>query len=66
MTAPDNGPLVKALEFEKDGEVIDIMKISPPIGTFSRRMEKLMSGILMQSDPKVIIYEVGTDDKRLD
>lgn len=67
MTAPDdNGPLVKALEFEKDGKVIDIMEISPPVGTFSRRMERLMSGILMQADPEVLIYEVGTDNKRLD
>lgn len=67
MTAPDdNGPLVGALEFEKDGKVIDIMKISPPVGTFSRRMERLMSGILMQADPEVLIYEVGTDNKRLD
>lgn len=66
MTTPeDNGPMVAALEFERDGNVIDTMKIDPPVGTFSLRMEKLMSGILMQADPEVIIYEVGTDGKRI-
>ncbi len=65
MTIHEDGPLVKALEFEKDGEVIDTMKLSAGIRSFSRRMEKLMSGILMQADPDVIIYEVGTDGKRL-
>lgn len=62
----DDGPKVKALEFERDGEVIDTMKISPPVGSFSRRLEKIMSGILMQAADDVLIFEIGTDGKRLD
>ncbi len=50
---------------ERDGEVIHTMKIKPPAGTFSRRLEKIMTGILMQAADDVIIYEVGTDGKRL-
>jgi hypothetical protein len=63
--------MVKALEMERkndDGkyEVVHTMKIKPPAGTFSRRLEKIMSGVLMQAADDVIIYEVGTDGKRLD
>lgn len=60
-----DGPMVKALEMERDGEVIDTMKIKPPAGTFSGRLEKIMSGILMQAADDIIIFEVGTDGKRL-
>ncbi len=63
---PDDGPMVKALEMVRDGEVIHTMKIKPPVGTFSRRLEKIMRGILMQAADDIIIYEVGTDGKRLE
>ena len=62
----DDGPKVKALEFERDGEVIDTMTIKPPAGTYSPRLQKIMSGILMQAADDILIFEVGTDGKRLD
>ena len=61
----DDGPKVKALEFERDGEVIDTMKIKPPAGTYSRRLEKILTGILMQTADDIMVFEIGTDGKRL-
>ncbi len=64
--AEDDGPLVAAVEFERDGEVVDTMKIDPPAGSFSRRMEKITKGVLTHMADDLIMYEVGTDGKRLD
>ncbi len=62
----DDGPMVAALEFERDGEVIDTMKIDPPAGSFTRRMEKITRGVLTQAADDVLIFEIGVDGKRLD
>ena len=66
MPKSDDGPLVKALEFERDGKVIDTMKISPPVGTYSTRLERIMSGVLIQAADDILVFEVGTDGKRLE
>ncbi len=66
MPKSDDGPLVKALEFERDGEVIDTMKISPPVGTYSTRLERIMSGVLIQAADDILVFEVGTDGERID
>ncbi len=64
--ATTDGPLVAAIEFERDGEVIDTMKIDPPAGSFTRRMEKITKGVLTHMADDLIMYEVGTDGNRLD
>ncbi len=61
-----DGPLVKAMEFVRDGEIIDTMKIDPPAGSYSRRMEKITRGVLTQAADDVLIYEIGMDGERLD
>lgn len=61
----DYGPLVAALEMERDGEVIDTMTINPPVGTFSSRLERIMRGVLMQLADDLLIFEVGIDGNRL-
>jgi len=61
-----DGPLVAAMEFERDGEVIDTMKIDPPARSYSRRMEKITKGVLTQAADDILIFEVGVDGKRLD
>ena len=67
----DDGRLVGSLEIERKNDegkyiVVNTITIKPPKGEFSRGLEKIMRGILMQGAEDMLIYEIGTDGTRLD
>ena len=61
----DDGRLVIALEFERGGELVHTMKLSQPTGEFSRRLERIESGVLINMAEDAIFFEIGEDGKRL-
>ena len=65
MTDDDDGRLVTALEFERGGEVVHVMKLKPPVGEFSRRLERVERGILINMADDALFFEIGEDGERL-
>lgn len=54
---------VKALNIVRDGEVIHTVKIQPPIGEFSGKVEKVTRGLLkrVRHDDTMLVEEVYED-----
>ncbi len=61
----DDERLVAALEIDRGGETVHTMKIDPPVGEYSRRLERVESGLLINMADDAIFFEVGVDGKRL-
>lgn len=67
--AADDGRLVKELRIvdmnDQDGPS-RIVKMSQPTGEFSRRLERVMGGLLMNLHEDAIIIEIGMDGEPLE
>ena len=51
-------PLVKALEAVRDGVVVHVVPLDPPLRSDSRRLDMVLSGMLRNAADDVYIREV--------
>ncbi len=52
---------LEAVTFE--GEVLDTIEINPPAGEYSTRLERVMSGLLINARSNVFFREVYADER---